>query len=191
MTRHVRVYRMLIVLYPRPFRNEYASDLVQAFTDLARQRGVVSTWARTCIDLAVTIPRYHMELLMHRPASSSTLTAVAFVVGLAGFAGLALGPVVALPLLAGAAVLVLSQRTALAQSLVVPPDQRRARLWVACVLAVVFVAAIGSWVYHLNRYDELGNTTPLLHNLVGLLSLLGTLAFGLAALLTRKQAATT
>ncbi len=55
----------------------------------------------------------------------------------------------------------------------------------ASILAVVCATAIGSWVYHINRYDDLGDTTVLLHNLVGLLSFVGAIGFGLAGLFTR------
>lgn len=127
---------------------------------------------------------------MHRPASSSTLTAVALALGLAGFASLALGAVLALPILGLAAFVAVAQRTDLARSLVVLPDHRRARLRAAGMLAIVFVAAMASWLYHINRYDSLGDTTVLLHNLVGVLSLVGTVGFGLAGLLAREQPAT-
>lgn len=190
MTTQVRVYRVLTALYPRSFRHQYASDLVQAFSDLARERGVASTWTRTCIDLAVTVPRYHLEVLMHRHASSSAMTGLALTVGLAGVAAFAFGGIVALPLLAIAAVLVVSQRSALAESLVVPPNQRRARLRVAGVLAVVFAASLASWMYHLDHYDSIGDTTLLLHNLVGVLALVGAIGFALAGLLTRPQPST-
>ncbi len=82
MNRHVRLYRVLLALYPPSFQREYAPDLVQAFTDLARDRGLASTWARCSVDLAVTIPRLHMEALVHRysllqlsPRSSSLSSA--------------------------------------------------------------------------------------------------------------------
>ncbi len=186
MNRHVRLYRVLLALYPPSFQREYAPDLVQAFTDLARDRGLASTWARCSVDLAVTIPRLHMEALVHRYVPSSALAAlVVLIVGLAGFAGVALGGVAAVPLLLMGAVLAASQRTALAQSLVIRPDQRHARLRMASILAVVCATAIGSWVYHINRYDDLGDTTVLLHNLVGLLSFVGAIGFGLAGLFTR------
>lgn len=191
MTTHARVYRVLTGLYPRSFRKQYGSDLVQAFGDLVRQRGVASTWTRTCIDLAVTVPRYHMEALMRRHVSSSALTGLALALGLAGVAGLAFGGVAALPILAIAAVLAVTQRSALAQALVVPPDHRQARLRVAGALAVVFAASIGSWMYHLNHYDTIGDTTLLLHNLVGLVALLGAIGFGVAGLLSRQPPSTT
>jgi hypothetical protein len=187
MNCHARLYRGLLVLYPRAFRREYAPDLVQAFVDLARNRGLASTWTRCWIDLAVTAPRYHLEALVHRHVSSSALTALTFVVALAGFAGLLLGGVAAVPVLAAAVILALSQRTALAKALVVSPHERGTRLRVAGAIAAVCVATVGSWLYHVDRYDEIGSTTVLLHNAVGVFSLLGAAGCGLAGLVTRTE----
>jgi hypothetical protein len=131
--------------------------------------------------------RYHMDAIVRQHVSSSALIALVLVVGLAGCAALALGAVAAVPLLAVAATVAAAQRTALARSLVVTPEQRRARLRTAASLAVVCAAAIGSWVYHVNRYDELGDATVLLHKLVSVLSFLGVVGFGLAELFTRTQ----
>ena len=190
MTTHAKAYRLLTGLYPRSFRREYGPDLVQAFTDFARQHGVLSAWRRTCVDLAVTVPRYHLEVIMNQTASSTALIAVVLVLALAGLAGLALGPAIGLPLLALAALTAATQRTELARSLVVAPDQRRARLRTAGALAIVFVASVASWVYHVGRYDSLGATTVLVHNVIGVFSLVGTIAFGLGALRTRERRAT-
>lgn len=188
MNRHVRLYQALLMLYPRAFRREYARDLTQSFVDLARDRGTASTWIRCWVDLAVTVPRYQLEALVHRHVSSASLIALPVaVVGLAGVAGLVLGGVVALPLLAVAAIVAASQRTALAKSLVVPPGQRRARLRTASLLTLICIAAVGSWMYHVDRYDDLAGTTVLVHNLIGILSLLGAAGFGLAGLLTRTE----
>lgn len=190
MTMHARVYRMLTRLYPKSFRAEYAPDLVQAFNDLARDHGVVSTWARTWVDLAVTVPRCRMESLMRRHVSSSALMTLAFAVGLAGFAGLALGGIIGVPLLAVAVAIGVSQRTALGRSLVVARNERRARLRVAGVLALIGVAVAGSWVFHVNRYNELGDATVLAHNLMGIFALVGAVVFGLAGLLARPSPST-
>lgn len=180
MTTHARVYRMLTRLYPRSFRAQYTPDLVQAFSDLEQEHGAMSTWARTWVDLAVTVPRYRMESLVRRHVSSSALMTLASVIGLAGFAGLVLGWIVALPLFTLAVLVAVSQRTVLGRSLAVAPDRRRTRLRVAGMLALVAAATAGSWVYHLDRYDELGDTTVLAHNLVGIFALVGALIFGLA-----------
>lgn len=190
MTAHARAYRLLTGLYPRSFRREFAADLVQAFSDVARQQGAAAAWRRSCIDLAVTVPLYHLEALMHRSATSPALVAMVLVLALAGLAALALGSGFALPLLGIAFLAGVAQRTELARSLVAAPGQRRASLRIAGGLAFVFIAAVASWAYHVGRYDSLGGTTVLVHNAIGVLSLVGAVAFGLAALRTREAPAT-
>jgi len=61
MSRSERVYRMLLLAYPRDFRREYGAQMEQAFGDLYREaceRGGRSTiallWALTITDLART-----------------------------------------------------------------------------------------------------------------------------------------
>lgn len=61
MSRSERVYRMLLLAYPRGFRREYGSQMEQAFGDLYREacerggrRGIVLLWALTVSDLART-----------------------------------------------------------------------------------------------------------------------------------------
>ncbi len=61
MSRSERVYRMLLLAYPRDFRREYGAQMEQAFGDLYREaceRGGRSTiallWALTISDLAMT-----------------------------------------------------------------------------------------------------------------------------------------
>lgn len=189
MNRHVRLYRALLMLYPAPFRREYGRDLTQSFVDLARDRGAASTWVRCSVDLAVTVPRYRLEALVHRHVSSAHLSALTLAVGLAGVVAVVIGGVAALPLLAVAVVVAASQRTALAGSLVVPPTRRRSRLRMASLLALVGIGAVASWMYHVDRYDDLTGSTVLVHNLIGILSVIGAAGFGLAALLTRTESA--
>ena len=56
-----RVYRALLVAYPREFRCEYGPQMRQVFRDLCREelrknrkRGLVWLWIRTVLDLAMT-----------------------------------------------------------------------------------------------------------------------------------------
>jgi hypothetical protein len=56
-----RVYRALLVAYPREFRCEYGPQMRQVFRDLCREelrknrkRGLVWLWIRTILDLATT-----------------------------------------------------------------------------------------------------------------------------------------
>src|SRR4051794_11732952 len=59
-----RAYRWLLVLYPPEFRQEFAADLVLAYDDLVRDRGMLAATSRTSLDLIVTIPRYQLEAAM-------------------------------------------------------------------------------------------------------------------------------
>ena len=54
-----RVYRMLLLAYPRDFRDAYGPQMEQAFLDLCRQAldrggalGLIRLWFRTLLDLA-------------------------------------------------------------------------------------------------------------------------------------------
>ena len=61
MSRSERVYRVLLLAYPREFRRDCGAEMIQAFGDLCREEkhrggvsGLVSVWARTLPDLALT-----------------------------------------------------------------------------------------------------------------------------------------
>ena len=61
MSRAERVYRVLLLAYPREFRRRYADEMRQAFGDLCREAerrggasGLVMLWVRTVPDLALT-----------------------------------------------------------------------------------------------------------------------------------------
>jgi hypothetical protein len=61
MSRSERVYRVLILAYPREFRRDRGAEMVQVFGDLCREEkrrdgppGLVMVWVRTVPDLAVT-----------------------------------------------------------------------------------------------------------------------------------------
>lgn len=56
-----RIYRSLLVVYPKQFRDAYGPHMVQVFRDLYREEvrrvgkaGLVRLWARTGLDLAST-----------------------------------------------------------------------------------------------------------------------------------------
>jgi hypothetical protein len=62
----VRVYRMLVRLYPRQFRVEYGPDLVALFTEQLRDEPTWRVVARSSVDLALTLPARHLEARMDR-----------------------------------------------------------------------------------------------------------------------------
>ena len=133
----VRVYRSLLLLYPRDFRDRYTDDLVQLLTDLSRELGPRRAWRRVTLDLVVTVPRYRLETVMSDNRSSTLLTVAIVVMAVAGimsvFVGLPSG-VVLVPL---AGVVAITQRSKLARSIdaVDGTRLRRKRLRTASVLA--------------------------------------------------------
>jgi hypothetical protein len=144
----VRVYRSLLVLYPRDFRDRYTDDLVQTLTDLSGELGPRRAFRRVTLDLVVTVPRYRLETLMNDRRSSTVLTVAIVVMAVAGitsvFVGLSIdsssrwlssSPGVVLVLLAG--VVAIAQRSKLARSIdaVDGSRLRRKRLRTASVLA--------------------------------------------------------
>jgi hypothetical protein len=65
----VRVYRSLLHLYPREFRDEYGADMVQLLRDQCSDEPSWQVGARCALDLAITIPTQHMEAHMNRPST--------------------------------------------------------------------------------------------------------------------------
>jgi choline-glycine betaine transporter len=130
------VYRALIWLYPPDFRNHYRDDLVQSFTDLTRDRGPGQAWARTTLDLIVTVPRYRMETLMKEEHSASILTGLIVLLGAVGIISVPLGISPGILLLPLAIGLGIAQRSKLARAMDVRKgnDIRRRRLRIAGVL---------------------------------------------------------
>ena len=133
----VRVYRSLLLLYPRDFRDRYTDDLVQSLTDLSRELGPRRAWRRVTLDLVVTVPRYRLETLMNDERSSTLLTVAIVVMAVAGIMSVFVGlyPGVVLVPLAG--VVAITQRSKLARSIdaVDGTRLRRKRLRTASVLA--------------------------------------------------------
>jgi hypothetical protein len=133
----IRVYRTLLLLYPRDFRDRYTDDLVQTLTDLSGELGPRRAWRRVTLDLVVTVPRYRLETFMNGERSSTVLTTAIVVMAVAGITSVFVGlyPGVVLVPLAG--VLAITQRSNLARSIDAVDDTglRRKRLRTASVLA--------------------------------------------------------
>ena len=134
-----RVYRGLLYLYPRKFREHYRDDLEQAITDLSAGLGRRRALSRVALDLAVTVPRYRIEALMKEEHTATILTVAITAMACIGivsiFTGLYLGAV----LLVLAVVLAVTQRSSLARSVdpVNGTRLRRKRLMTAAVLGVL------------------------------------------------------
>lgn len=178
------VYRTLIHLYPAKFRRHYGQDLVQHFDDLAADRGVAAAWARTGLDLTVTVPRYQLERIMTEPHTNGALDATVALLVLGGVATLTVDNGIGLVLVVLGLALGLSQRSALATSFRVPdPSLRRKRLRTAAVLGLVF--AFSNVTFVLTVGDSWTITDTLLA-LVGVPAMIGAPLFLVAGLLTRR-----
>lgn len=59
----VRLYALLLYLYPAPFRREYGESMLQLFNDQRRAArgagGYVMLWLKTLLDLARSVPAAH------------------------------------------------------------------------------------------------------------------------------------
>ena len=66
----IRAYGALLWLYPRQFREEYRDDMVLLVRDQCREESPWRVLARSAVDLAITIPKQHLEAHMRRTPSS-------------------------------------------------------------------------------------------------------------------------
>ena len=117
MAANRRLYRTLLVLYPKAFREEFASDLAQTFSELVRDHGAANAWRRTIVDLAVTVPRYRLEATMNTRKPNTALNTLIVALAVAWLATLTVGAVPGLPLLALTVFFAVTQRSRLARSL--------------------------------------------------------------------------
>lgn len=67
------VYGALLLLYPRDFREEYAEDMALLLDDQLRNESAARVWARTLLDLTLTVPPQHLEARMSRSVSPSAV----------------------------------------------------------------------------------------------------------------------
>lgn len=116
LSRHQRVYRTVLLVYPRAFRQVYGADMVQVFGDHLREcreregrAGTLRVWTRTMLDVFRTAPIERMEVRMSREALFALVYGLILLVGVVTVVlGLG-GPLVAIPiiavLIAGAAFL--------------------------------------------------------------------------------------
>ncbi len=132
MDPYVRLYRRLIRLYPKSFRDDYGEPLAQHFSDLAADRGLRSALLRTSLDLAITVPRYRMESFMSERSTTTAITVTIWALAAAGAVSFLTGMGPGLLFFGAAAALAFVQRGALARSLRTPnSDLRRRRLRIA------------------------------------------------------------
>lgn len=176
------LYRTLVRLYPSAFRREYGEDLVAHYADLIADRGAHAARARTALDLAITIPRYHLEHVMTEQHSATVLSIVIGLLALCAVASVmtGIGPGALLFLLALG--LGIAQRSTLARALRVPNSNlRRRRLQTAGVLGAVFVT---SYVVYMATIGDTWDSTATVLAVIGTLAMFGSVGFLLAGLLT-------
>ena len=130
--RQESLYRVLLALYPRSFRHEYAEPMVQLFGDRLRERGR-RVWFETAPDLIRTVPVQRMEAAMARVSPGARVVALAVIVFGAvmvsvGFGGGA-APLLVVVAAVGAIVAVVRQRR------IVTPFGERAPLWASVTQA--------------------------------------------------------
>ncbi len=185
--RHRRLYRGLTRLYPAAFRGHYDDDLVQHFSDLFARDGARRAWARTALDLAITVPQYRLETIMNTRLSTTALNVLIAALVAGGALSFLIGLYPGAILIVIAAVIAATQRTQLARSLRTPAPNRRR--WLFTTSAVLAFLCVGLWVSYLNQLsdNEISTRTLLLHSGVGTLAMVGALACFIIALLTPRS----
>ena len=187
MARAAGVYRALLLLYPSDFRREYGDDMVFLFEDMVRDQGISPATRRTLLDLIVTVPRCRLEAVMNETRATQTLVAaIAFLAAL-GVVGVLAGlPFLGLALLVIVGSLIAANRSRLARGIRTPDTSRRHhRLALAALFAGGFGASVMAFALAISD-GEVGTWGLLLPNVAGMLSLVGTLWFLIAGLLTPR-----
>jgi hypothetical protein len=179
------VYRSLLRLYPRSFRGRYGDDLVQQFSDLVADRGVLAAWGRTGVDLIVTVPRYRLESIMNERHSAASLNVVIALLASGGVLSLLIGLYPGMVLLLAGLGLAVAQRSTLAQAIRTPDtNRRRRRLTIGAVLAVVFVSSFTAYM------ALIGDTWTVRETVlaaIGTIAMIGAPVFLVAGLLTPRS----
>jgi hypothetical protein len=134
LPRHQSLYRALLALYPRSFRDSYGEPMAQLFGDRLRDRGR-RAWLETVPDLVRTLPVQRMEAVMAALSPGARVVALAVVVVGAVLVSVGLGggaaPLLVVLAAVAAIVVLVTQRR---QFLAVPFGER-APLWPAVVQA--------------------------------------------------------
>ncbi|CAN5609503.1 hypothetical protein BH10ACT2_BH10ACT2_26920 [soil metagenome] len=190
MTRGAGLYRRLVNLYPAEFRREFRADLEQYFVDLHADRGACAVWARTALDLIITVPRYRLESVMSERSTSVSLIVAPAVAASIGALSVISGvvPIAGLAFLVLAALFLVVRSSNLVRALRVPSahkNLRKQRLTIAMVLGGVFIGSLV--VYMIALSDErIDGGTLIGVNAIGVPAMFGTIVFLIAGLLTPK-----
>jgi len=109
LARQRSLYRKVLLLYPRSFRETYAEPMLQLFGDCLRASGP-RVWLQTIPDVLRTAPKQRVEAIVKRLSPGARVVSLALIVLGAAVLGVGLGAG-AVPLVAVVVVaLVLSQR---------------------------------------------------------------------------------
>jgi len=177
-----RLYRGLVRLYPGRFRHDYGDDLVQHFADLVTDRGARAAWARTSLDLTITVPRYHLEHIMNDQRSAIALNILIALLAVGGISSFFVDAWLRPVLLVAAAALAVTQRSALSQALRVPDtDRRHRRLKTAAFLGATFVV---SYVVFARTVGDTWSVTDTVLTVIGTVALVGAVGYLIAGLAT-------
>ena len=182
------VYRSLLRLYPKRFRAHYGDDLVQQLADLIKDRGARAAWARTCIDLIVTVPRYRLESVMDEQHSETVVKVGITLLVAAGVVGLVTDFYPSIVPLVLALALGIGQRSTLSKAIRTPDsNRRRRRLVTGGVLAAVFAASYAAW--EAVAWNDNGKWTisMTLLMLIGIPAMFGAPVYLIAGLLTPRS----
>lgn len=180
------MYRSLVHLYPRDFRLGYGDDLVQHFDDLVTDRGTRAAWTRTGIDLIVTVPRYRLERIMTEQHGATALNVALTLLAVGGVLSVLVGLYPGAVLLVAAGVVAVAQHSTLARAIRTPSsNRRRRRLRTAAILALVSLAAMVSYIRAVGD-EDVGGTSLVVHNAIGVPAMVGAVVFLIAGLLTPK-----
>lgn len=79
----MNMYGGVLRLYPRDFREEYGEDMEQLLRDQLRDENDARVWARTLLDLAITVPSLHLEAHMSARTSAPVVFGALAVASLA------------------------------------------------------------------------------------------------------------
>ncbi len=107
--RHRALYRALLVLYPRSFRDDYADPMAQLFADRVRDVGA-KAWLRALPDLVRTVPVERIEAVMSRLGPRARVLALAFVVLGATAVSIGIGGGAVIPIAVAVVAVLVSQR---------------------------------------------------------------------------------
>ena len=147
MSRHISLYRRLLVVYPAAFRHAYADEMVRLFEDLladarrpGERLGILRLWMSTVIDLLTSATRQRMEDAMNNHPALTRLLLVA--IPTATLAGLfVVGPALGLAALALGIVLLALRWRSLATALRSPG---RREWWITPLVGLALIgAAVG------------------------------------------------